>query len=54
MVKTLPSNPEDVGSIPGQEAKIPRALWLKNQNIKQEQCCNKFNEDFNNNNDNVY
>ena len=54
VVKTLPSNPEDVGSIPGQEAKIPRALWLKNQNIKQEQCCNKFNEDFNNNNDNVY
>ena len=53
MVKTVPSNPEDVGSISGQDAKIPRALQLKNQNIEQEQCCNKFNKDFNNNN-NVY
>ena len=26
--------------------KIPHALWLKNQNIKQKQYCNKFNKDF--------
>ena len=50
LVKTSPSNPEDVGSTPGWEAKIPCALWLKNQNIKQEHCCNKFNENFNHNN----
>ena len=26
--------------------KIPDALGLKNQTIKQKQCCNKFNKDF--------
>ena len=31
------------GLIPGWGAKIPHASWLKNQNIKQKQCCNKFN-----------
>ena len=31
----LPSKAEGVGLIPGQGAKIPDALWPKNQNIKQ-------------------
>ena len=48
MVKTLSSNAEGVGSIPGQGAKIPHASWPKNQNIKQKQYCNKFNKDFKN------
>ena len=42
----MPSNAGVVGSIPGQGAKIPRASWPKNQNIKQKQHCNKFNKDF--------
>ena len=33
MVKTSPSNAGSVGSIPGQEAKIPCALRPKNPNI---------------------
>ena len=37
-----------MGSIPGQRAKVPHALWPKNQNIKQKQCCNKINKDFKN------
>ena len=48
MVKTLPSNAGGVGSIPGGGAKIPHALWPKNQNIKQKQYFNKFNKDFKN------
>ena len=35
VVETSPSNTEGAGSIPGQIAKIPQALWLKN--IKQKQ-----------------
>ena len=46
MVKTSPSNAGGVGLIPGQGAKIPHALWPKNQNIKQKQYCNKCNKDF--------
>ena len=46
VVKTLPSNAGGAGSIPGQGAKIPHALWPKNQNIKQKQFCNKFDKDF--------
>ena len=46
--KTSLSNAEDVGSIPGWGAKIPYALWPKNQNVKQKQYCNKFNKDFKN------
>ena len=49
MVKTSPSNAGGVGSIPGQEAKIPHALWPEKQNIKQEQHWNKFiNKNFKN------
>ena len=48
MVRTLSSNTGGVGSIPGWGAKIPQASWSKNQNIKQKQCCNKFNKDFKN------
>ena len=48
MVKTLPSNAGDVGSIPGRGAKIPHASGPKNQNIKQKQYCNKINKDFKN------
>ena len=32
VVKTLPSNAGGVGSIPGHAAKVPYALWPKNQN----------------------
>ena len=48
MVKTSPYNSGGAGSIPGQGAKIPHALGLKNQNIKEKQYCNKFNKDFKN------
>ena len=48
VVKTLPSNINGVGSIPGWGAKISQASWPKNQNIKQKQSCNKFNKDFKN------
>ena len=45
VVKTSPSNVRGGGSIPGQGAKIPHALWPKTQNIKkQKQYCNKFNK----------
>ena len=47
MVKTS-SSAGGVRSIPGQEVKIPHASQPKNQNIKQEQYCNKFNEKFKN------
>ena len=40
VVKILPSNAEDAGSVPGQEAKIPHTSWAKNQNRKQEHYCN--------------
>ena len=48
MVNTSPFNAEGVDLILGWGAKIPHALWPKNQNIKQEQYCNKFNKDFKN------
>ena len=48
VVKSSPSNAEGVGSIPGWGAKIPRASWPKNQNIKEKRYCNKFNKDFKN------
>ena len=46
VVRTLPSNAGDGGSIPGWGAKIPHVPWPKNQNIKQKEYCNKFNKDF--------
>ena len=45
MVKTSPSNVVGVGSIPGQEAKIPHVLGPKKGKMKQKQYCNKFNKD---------
>ena len=48
MVKTSSSNAGGDGLIPGRGAKIPHASRPKNQNIKQEQYCNKFNKDFKN------
>ena len=48
VVKTLPSDAGGAGSIPGRGARIPRASRPENQNMKQKQCCNKFNEDFKN------
>ena len=48
VVRTLPSNAGVAGLIPGWGAKIPRALWPKNQTIKEKQYCNKFNKDFKN------
>ena len=46
LVKTSPSSAGGVGLIPGLGAKILRALRPKNQNIKQKQCCIRFNKDF--------
>ena len=48
VVKTSPSDARGAGSIPGQGARIPYALRLENQNIKQKQYSNKFNKDFKN------
>ena len=48
VVKTLSSSAEGIGLIPGQGAKISHSSQPKNQNIKQKQCCNKFNKDFKN------
>ena len=42
VVKTSPSSAVDMGSIPGQGAKIPHASQPKNQNVEQKQYCNKF------------
>ena len=47
-IKSSPCNAGGAGLIPGQGAKIPHALWPKNQNINQKQYCNKFNKDFKN------
>ena len=38
MVKTLPSSAGGVGSVPGQEAKIPHATWPKTKT------CNRNNK----------
>jgi len=48
VVRILPSNAEGLGSILGWGAKITHASWPENLNIKQKQCCSKFNEDFKN------
>ena len=52
VVKTSPSNAEGAGLIPWWEAKIlpasrPKKKTKQNKkNIKQKQCCDKFNKDF--------
>ena len=46
MIKTLPSNAGDAGSIPGQGAKIQHVSQPKSQNIRQKEYCNKSNKDF--------
>ena len=48
VVKTSPSSSGGVGSIPSQGTKIPHALWLAKQNIKQNAYCNRFSKDFKN------
>ena len=50
VVKTLPFNAGDTGSISGQEAKILCAVQVKTKqnktkHKKKQQYCNKFNED---------
>ena len=47
-VEISPSNAGCVGLIPGWGAKISRPSQPENQNIKQKQCCNKFNKGFKN------
>ena len=39
---------QDTDSVLGQGAEISHALRPKHQNMKQKQCCNKFNIDFKN------
>ena len=48
VVRASPSNAGAVGSIPSWSAEHPHASRPKTQNIKQKQCCNKFNKDFKN------
>lgn len=48
LVKTPPSNAGGEGSVPGLGTKIPYASQPKIQDIRQQQYCNKFNEDFKN------
>ena len=49
VVKSSPSSAGNEGLIPGQRVKIAHASGLKpSKNIKQKQCCNKFNKDFKN------
>ena len=48
VVKNPPSNAWGSGLITGQGAKIQHASGPKPQNIKPEQCWNKFNKDFQN------
>ena len=48
VVETSPSIAENVGWIPGQEAKILHISSPKNPNIKHKQYCKKFNKDFKN------
>ena len=48
MVKILPFNAGDTGSIPGQEAKILCAVQPKKNLKKKKQYCNKFNKDLKN------
>ena len=43
VVKTSPFSAGGEGLIPSWQAKIPHASWIKNQNIKQKQYCNKLN-----------
>ena len=46
VVKALPSRAGGVGLIPGQGTKIPHALCPKCRDVKQKQCCGKFNKGF--------
>ena len=46
VVKALPSNAEDAGSITGQGSKFPHPLKPKNQNRKK--YCHKLNKNFKN------
>ena len=48
VVKNVPANAGDMGSISGQGTKIPQASGQKTKNIKQKQYCIKFNKDFKN------
>ena len=43
---SLSNNAGGASSIPGWGAKIPYALWPKNQNTKRKQYCNKLNKGF--------
>ena len=46
VVGTLPSNSGGVGSIPGQEARVPHASQPRDESIKQKHYCNKSNKGF--------
>ena len=49
VVGTSPSGAWSTGLIPGWGARIPPASWPKKiQDVKQKQCCNKFNKDYEN------
>ena len=48
MVKTSSSNAGGAGSIADWGGKISHGSGPKIQNVKQKQCCNKFNKDFKN------
>ena len=48
MVKTLPPKCRRCKCDPCQGAETLPTLWPENQNMKQEEYCNKFNKDFKN------
>ena len=48
VVKLSPSDAGRAGSIPLGRAGAPHALWSKNQDVKQQRYCNRFNKDFKN------
>ena len=42
VIKNSPSNAGDAGSVPGQGAKIPHALWQKKNKTQDKQYCKKI------------
>ena len=46
--KALLSSAEGVGLIPGQRMRPHMPLSQRTKNVKQKQCCKRFNKDFKN------
>ena len=46
MIKTSPSNAAGAALNSVRGVQIPHTSWLRNQNMKHKQYCNKFNKDY--------